>query len=174
MVARTDANEAVTMNRTSMERTSDRELVITRTFNAPPRIVFEAWTKAELVSRWWAPKSLGATILSCEADVRPGGQYRYVLQARNQPPFAFSGTYSEVNPPSRLVYTVAFEPTASGPAGDPAIATITFAERDGKTDLVSHEIYPSKDVLDGVLATGMEVGMRETMDQLDELVASLR
>ena len=174
MVARTK-DETVPKNQTTMDRTSDRELVITRTFNAPPRIVFDAWTKAELVRRWWAPKSRAVAIASCDADVRVGGKYRYVLRHDDHGQFAFSGKYSEVTPHSRLVYTEIFEPAGqAADDGDGAIITVTFEERDGKTHLVSRSLFPSKDVLDTVLATGMEGGMRETMDQLDELVASLR
>ena len=163
------------MNRTTLERTSDRELVITRTFNGPARIVFDAWTKPELVKRWWAPKSLCVSIVSVDADVRVGGRYRYVLKPREHDEFAFTGTYREVTPHSRLVYTTNYEPKGAPPAteAEAAIVTITFAERGGKTHLVSHEMYPSKEVLDMVIASGMERGMRETMDQLDELVASL-
>jgi uncharacterized protein YndB with AHSA1/START domain len=172
MVAR--KGDDATMNQTTMDRTSDRELVITRTFNAPPRIVFDAWTKAELVRRWWAPKSRSVTIVSCDADVRVGGKYRYVLKHAAHGEFAFSGQYREVTPHSRLIYTEIFEPAGRGADEEGgAIITVTFEERDGKTYLVSHSLFPSKDVLDTVLATGMEGGMRETMDQLDELVPSL-
>lgn len=164
-------SETVTMNTTIMELEGDRGLVITRTFNGPARIVFEAWTKAELVKRWWAPRSLGVTMVSCDAEVRVGGAYRYVLQPRKGGAFAFSGTYTEVTPHSRLVYTQIFEPMAH--AGH-AVVSITFTERDGKTHLESHELYSSPEVRDQVLASGMETGMRETMDQLDELVAALR
>jgi uncharacterized protein YndB with AHSA1/START domain len=164
------------MNQTSVDRTSDRELTIARTFNAPPRIVFDAWTKAEFVSRWWAPKSLGVSIVTCAADVRVGGRYRYVLQPPGGGPFAFSGEYREVTPHSRLVYTAFFEPGLAPPQSDDeaAIVTVTFEADGDRTHLVARELYPSKDVLDGVLATGMEVGLRETMDLLDELVETLR
>jgi uncharacterized protein YndB with AHSA1/START domain len=162
------SSEVVPKNVTSVERTSDRELVISRTFNGPARIVFDAWTKPELVKRWWAPKSHSVVIVSCDADVRVGGRYRYVLRAAPGE-IGFSGTYTEVTPHSRLVYTQCFEPMP----GAEAIITITFDERGGKTHLVAHELYPSKEALDGAIASGMEHGMRETMDQLDELVASL-
>ena len=170
MAARKES-EAVPMNRTSMELVDDREIVITRTFNGPARIVFDAWTKPELVKRWWAPKSRGVTVVGCDADVRVGGNYRYVLRPAQGDEIAFSGKYTEVTPHSRLVYTQIFEPMAD--AGELTI-TVTFDEHDGKTRLVSREMYPSKEVRDIVLATDMEHGMRETMDQLDELVASLR
>jgi uncharacterized protein YndB with AHSA1/START domain len=162
-------------NPTSIERKSDRELVIERTFNGPARIVFEAWTRPELASRWWAPKSLGDSVVSCEADVRAGGQYRYVLRTGAGEEFAFSGRYTEITPYARLVYTTFFEPNGVRPADEVAavIVTVTFEERGGRTHLTAHELYPSKEVLDGALASGMEHGLRMTMDQLDELVTSL-
>jgi len=156
-------------NRTSMELREDREIVITRTFNGPARVVFDAWTNAELVKRWWAPKSLGVSMSSCDADVRVGGKYRYVLRQSGGDEVAFSGTYTEITPYSRLVYTSCLEPFP-----DPVIVTVTFEEKDGKTHLVARELYPSKEVREMALASGMEVGMRETWEQLDELVASLR
>ena len=161
------------MNETTMERTSGRELVIKRAFNGPARIVFDAWTRPELVRRWWAPQSRGVSLVSCEADVRAGGWYRYVMRHDAHGEMAFSGKYREVTPVSRLVYTEVFEPTASGSDEEGAIVTVTFDDRDGKTHVVSHSLFPSADVLDAVIATGMEGGMRESMDQLDALVASL-
>lgn len=157
------------MSETSMELKGDREIVIVRTFRAPPRLVFEAYTKPEHVKRWWAPKSLGCEITSCEADVRVGGRYRYVTRAGDQE-LAFSGTYTEVLAPERLVYTQVFEPMAD--AGQ-AVVTVTFEDHDGATRLVSHEVYPSAEARDAALASGMEHGMRETMRQLDELLASM-
>jgi uncharacterized protein YndB with AHSA1/START domain len=156
-------------NETSLKLEGDRAIVIARTFNAPAGIVFDAWTKPELVRRWWAPKSLGVTMVSCDADVRVGGNYRYVLRPAEGPEVAFSGEYSEITPHSRLVYTHRFEPFP-----DAAVVTVTFEERDGKTHVVSHELYPSAEIRDAALSSGMEQGMRATMDQLDELVASLR
>jgi uncharacterized protein YndB with AHSA1/START domain len=163
------------MNTTAMELRSDREIVIARTFNGPARIVFDAWTRPELVSRWWAPKSRGVTILSCDAVVRAGGYYRYVLDVRGRHQMAFSGKYTEVRPHSRLVYTQMFEPEAGGAkeGDDELIITVTFDERDGRTHVVSHSLCPSKEVRDTIIASGMEHGMRETMDQLEELVRSL-
>jgi uncharacterized protein YndB with AHSA1/START domain len=158
------------MNRTSMERTSDREIVITRTFRAPADIVFDAWTKPELVRRWWAPRSRGVTLVQCDANVRPGGAYRYLLARGSSESFAFSGKYVEIARPTRLVYTQIFEAFPDGEA----VVTVSFEERDGSSTLVAHELYPSKEALDRALTSGMEDGMRETMDQLDELVASLR
>lgn len=161
------------MNQTTLELQGDREIVITRTFNGPARIVFDAWTQPELVRRWWAPKSR-ASIVSCEASVHAGGTYRYVLRHKGGD-FAFSGRYLEVTAPSRLVYTEVFEPTADGasPGDDEVIVTVTFDEREGKTHLVSRSLCPSTAVRDAILESGMEHGMRETMDALDELVAAL-
>jgi uncharacterized protein YndB with AHSA1/START domain len=174
MVARSES-EAAQMNQTSLELRGDREIVIERTFNAPPRIVFDAWTRPELVRRWWAPKSRHVSLVGCDADIRVGGSYRYVAKLDSGNQFAFSGVYQEVTPYSRLVYTENFEPTASGATGDDAalVVTVTFEERDGRTHVVSHSLCPSKEVRDAIIATGMEHGMRESMDQLDELAATL-
>ena len=160
----------------TFERASDRELVMSRTFNAPPRIVFDAWTKPEYVSRWWAPTSMGAAMISCEADIVVGGEYRYVLRASKGQQFGFSGTYTEIAPPSRLVYTSFFEPDGAPRTSDAdaVVVTVTFEERDGKTFMFARELYPSKEILDAAVATGMERGVHVTMDQLDELVSSLR
>lgn len=156
-------------NRTTLELEGERSLIIKRRFNAPRRIVFEAWTRADLVKRWWAPASHGVVVAQCEADVRAGGQYRYVLRQADQE-IAFSGEYLEVSPPRRLVYTQVFEPMAENGA---AKVTLTFSEEGGVTEIVAHEEYPSAAVREAVLASGMEHGMRETMDQLEELLLSL-
>ena len=158
------------MNDTAMELMSDQEIVISRTFRAPPHIVFEAWTRAELVKRWWAPKALGVQMVECQADVRAGGAYRYVIRSAAGNEYAFSGTYTEVTPPTRLVYTQVFEPMAGAGA---VVVTVTFDEHGGRTRLMSRELYPSKEARDAALASGMEKGMRDTMNQLDELVLSL-
>lgn len=160
------------MNQTTMERTGDTELVITRTFDAPQRLVFDAWTKPELVRRWWAPRSHDTEMIECEADLRVGGRYRYVARHPGGV-FAFSGEYRELTPHTRVVCTEVFEPDAKPDGEEGAIVTITFEDRGGKTLVVSRSIYPSKEVLDAVIATGMESGMRESMDQLEELLASL-
>jgi uncharacterized protein YndB with AHSA1/START domain len=152
-------------NRTTVERKSERELVVTRTFNGPARIVFEAWTKPELLKRWWAPKSTGVCLLSCEADVRVGGRYRFEFGQDAGKPMAFFGRYIEVTPHSRLVWT-------NDESDDGAVTTVTFEERGGKTLLVLHELYPSKEALDGAIA-GMEGGMPEQFEQLDELLVTL-
>jgi uncharacterized protein YndB with AHSA1/START domain len=161
----------MTRNPTTVERRSDRELVVTRAFNAPARIVFDAWTKPDLLKRWWAPRSLGVTLFHCESDVRVGGRYRFEFGRDPENPMVFSGTYKEVVPPSRLVFTQLFEQMRA--AGE-AIVTATLEERDGKTEFVLHQLYPTKEALDGAIASGMEKGMRETYEQLEELVGSLR
>jgi uncharacterized protein YndB with AHSA1/START domain len=149
-------------NRTTVERKSDRELVITRTFNGPPRVVFEAWTTPELLKAWWAPNSTGVSLLSCEADVRVGGRYRFEFGHGASKTMAFFGKYIEVTPHSRLVWT-------NEESDDGAVTTVTFEEKSGKTLLVMHELYPSKEALDGAIA-GMEGGMPESFAQLDELL----
>src|ERR1700727_3862349 len=118
---------------TKVERKSERELVGTRTFNAPARIVFEAWTKPELLKLWWAPKSTGVSLLSCEADVRVGGGYRFELGHEGSKPMSFFGRYIEVAPHSRLVWT-------NEESDDGAVTTVTFEEKGGKTLLVMHEL----------------------------------
>jgi uncharacterized protein YndB with AHSA1/START domain len=152
-------------SRTTVERKSERELVVTRTFNGPARIVFEAWTKPELLKRWWAPKSTGVPLLSCEADVRVGGRYRFEFGHDASKSMAFFGRYIEVTPHSRLVWT-------NDESDDGAVTTVTFEEKGGKTLLVLHELYPSKEALDGAIA-GMEGGMPEQFEQLDELLVTL-
>jgi uncharacterized protein YndB with AHSA1/START domain len=156
-------------NETTVERRSDRELILTRTFNGPARILFEAWTKPELLRRWWAPCSLGVTLVECDADVRVGGTYRYAFGRDAEHLMVFSGTYLEVIPHARLVYTQLFEPT---PEAGAALITATFEEADGQTRFVAVERYPSKAALDGALASGMEHGTRETMEQLEALITS--
>ena len=152
-------------NRTTVERKSERELVVTRTFNGPARIVFEAWTKPELFMRWWAPKSMGVPMLSCEMDVRVGGRYRVEFGHDASEAMAFIGKYIEVIPNSRLVWT-------NEESDDAPVTTVTFEEEGGKTLLVLHELYPSKEALDDAIA-GMEDGMPEQFEQLDELLVTL-
>ena len=147
-------------NPTKVERKSDRELVVTRMFNAPARLVFEAWTKPELFQRWWLPKSMGMSLHSFEADVRTGGTYRLEFA----PGVAFFGKYLEVTPHSRLVWTN--EESDQG-----AVTTVTFEEKAGKTLLVLHELYPSKEALEQ--GAGAEEGMPEQFEQLDELLLTL-
>jgi uncharacterized protein YndB with AHSA1/START domain len=165
MDARRESEPTPMKNVTKAERKSERELVVTRTFNAPTRIVFEAWTKPELLKRWWAPKSAGMSLLSCEADVRVGGRYRFLFGRDASKPMAFFGSYIEVTPHSRLVWT-------NDESEQGAVTTVTFEEKGGKTLLVMHELYPSKEALDAAIA-GMEGGMPETFAQLDELLVTL-
>ena len=149
-------------SRTTVERKSERELVVTRTFNGPARIVFQAWTKPELFQRWWAPKSCGLTILSCEMDVRTGGTYRLVMRHPSSgQPMAFFGRYLDVVPHSRVVWT-------NDEGGeDSAITTVTFEERGTETLVVVHELYPSKEALDDAIASGSTSGWSEQFEQLD-------
>ena len=158
--------EAPTKNRATTERTSDRELVVLRTVDAPARLVFEAWTQPDLFRRWWVPTSFGLTLVSCEMEVRVGGQYRLVFLHEGTN-VAFYGTYLEVTPPTRLVWT-----NEEGDAGA-TVTTVTFDERDGKTQLVVHDLYPSEDALDAAIESGSTGGLPEQLDQLDELLAGL-
>ena len=166
MDARKESKPTPMKNRTTVERKSDRELVVTRTFKTPARIVFEAWTKPELFQRWWVPKSFGVSVLSFEADIRTGGQYRFVFGHGDSEPMAFFGRYIEVTPHSRLVWT-----NDEGGDGGP-VTTVTFEEKGGKTLLVMHELYPSKEALDAA-GTGAADMMSETFEQLDELLVVL-
>jgi uncharacterized protein YndB with AHSA1/START domain len=153
-------------SRTTVERKSDREVVVTRTVNGPARLVFEAWTRAELFERWWVPKSAGVSLLSCEMDVRVGGRYRLVFSHPAAPaPMEFFGRYLEVTPHSRLVWTN----EEGGDSGQ--VTTVTFEETDGRTLVVLHDLYPSKEALDAGI--GSTDGMGETFDQLDELLVTL-
>jgi len=151
---------------TTVERTAEREFVVTRTFDGPAHLVFDAWTKPELLKQWWAPKSMGMSLVSCEADVRVGGTYRFVFGLGDSETMAFFGTYLEVTPPSRLVWT-----NDEGEAGQ-SVTTLTFEEKEGQTLLVLHELHPSKEATDEGIGFGD--GLRETFGQLDELLVTLR
>ena len=165
----TRVGEATPMkNRTTVERTSERELVTTRAFNGPAHIVFEAWTTPELFQRWWVPKSSGLTLLSYEADFRVGGRYRLVFSHPAAPePAAFFGTYLEVTPHSRLVWTN----EEGGEGGQ--VTTVTFEEMGGQTLLVVHDLYPSKEALDEAIASDATGALPEQFEQLDELLLTL-
>ena len=165
MNAGSESKPGSVKNRTTVERTSDREVVVTRTVNGPARIVFEAFTRADLFRRWWVPKSMGMTLLSCELDARVGGKYRLVFDAVPEP-MAFFGTYVEVTPHSRLAWT-----NEEGGEGGP-VTTVTFEEKAGKTLVVLRENHPSKESLDAA-GTGAADAMIETFNQLDELLAEL-
>ena len=162
MDVRRESEPAPVNNPTTTDRTSDREVVVTRTFNAPARLVFEAWTRPELFKRWWAPKSMGMSLRSCEMDVRVGGKYRLEFEPDAM---AFFGTYLEVTPPTRLVWT-----NEEGGEGG-SVTTVTFEEQGGKTLLVLHELYPSKEALDAA-GTGAAEALVETFAQLDELLVT--
>ena len=165
MDARRESEPTSMKNHTTVERKSERELVITRTFNGPARIVFAAWTKPELFRQWWAPKSTGVSLLSCEMDVRVGGGYRLEFGHGDSKPMAFFGRYIDVIPHARLVWT-------NEESDEGSVTTVTFAEKGGKTLLVMHELYPSKEALDDAIA-GMEDGMPEQFQQLDELLVTV-
>jgi uncharacterized protein YndB with AHSA1/START domain len=154
------------MNRTTVERTSDREVVVTRTFDAPVRLVFEAWTKPELFRQWWVPRSMGMTLRSCELDVRTDGRYRLVFGDEPASSMAFFGRYLEVVPNKRIVWTNE-ETGANG-----SVTTVNFQEKEGKTTVVLSELYPTKEALDDAGIGAQEV-MNETFGQLDELLAAL-
>ena len=165
MVERRESEPTPVKNRTTVERKSERELVVTRTFDGPARLVYEAWTTPELLKQWWAPKSMGVSLLSCEADVRVGGSYRFVFGHEASKTMAFFGRYLEVIPHSRLVWT-----NEEGEGGR-AVTTVTFEEKGGKTLLVLRELHPSKEALDDGIGFGD--GLRETFGQLDELLVTL-
>ena len=162
MVAREESES----QRTTVQKKSEREVVVTRTFDAPARLVFEAWCRPELFKKWWVPRSMGMTLRSCELDVRTGGKYRLVFGDDSANPMAFFGKYLEVVPNKRIVWT-------NEESGDPgSVCTVTFEERDGKTLLVMSELYPTKEALDAA-GTGAQEATYETFGQLDELLAEL-
>ena len=152
---------------TTTDRRSDREVIVTRTFDAPARIVFQAWTTPELLMKWWTPKSFGITFISCEADVRTGGTYRFVMGHPDfDQPMTFHGRYLEVEPPKKIVWT--------NEEGEPgSVTTVTFEEKDGKTHLLLSDVHPSKAALDEELASGAISGYPEQFNQLDILLKSL-
>ena len=167
MDASRQSDPAAGKARTTVERTSELELVVTRIVDGPARIVFEAWTKPELFQRWWAPKSFGVSLISYEADVRTGGAYRLVMgHPSSEQPMAFFGRYIEVTPHSRLVWT-------NEESDDGAVTTVTFEEKDGATRVVVHELYPSKEALDDAMASGSTTGWGEQFEQLDNLIVIL-
>lgn len=167
MDERKDREPSATKNRTTVEPKSEREIVVTRTFNATPRIVFQAWTTPALFRRWWVPKSMPLPLLSYEADIRTGGSYRLVFRMDDTKTMAFFGKYIEVTPYSRIVWTN----EESGEDG--AITTVTLEEKGDKTLLVLHELYRSKEARDAALASGSYDGMGETFEQLDEVLVEL-
>jgi uncharacterized protein YndB with AHSA1/START domain len=162
MAAAANAESAIT----TTERTSDRELVVTRRVDGPARLVFKAWTTPELFRQWWAPASFGVSIVSYEAEIRAGGFYRLVMNHPSLPqPMAFFGNYLEVTPQSRLVWTN----DEGGEAG--AVTTVTFEDHGETTLVVVHELYPSKQTLDDALASGSTTGWPEQFAQLEAMLA---
>jgi uncharacterized protein YndB with AHSA1/START domain len=151
-------------NATTAQRTSDREIVVKRSFDAPARLVFEAWTRPELFRQWWVPKSIGLKLLSLDQDVRVGGGYRLVFDLGDSKTLAFFGTYVEVTPPSRLSWT-------NEESDDGAVTTVTFEEKDGRTHLTLTEAYPTKESFERNV--GSTDGLPEQFGQLDELLATL-
>ena len=157
------SSDAAAQNRTAVERKSDRELVVTRVFDAPPSMVFKAWSEPELFRRWWVPKSVtGVSLLSCDMDVRTGGKYRLEFGFGGDT-MAFYGKYLDVVPDQRIVWT-----NDEGEEG--AVTTVTFEDQGGKTLLTFHELYPSKEALEEAM-TGSAAGLPEQLDQLDELLS---
>jgi len=167
MSGRKDADAESTKNPTTVEAKSEREIVVTRTFDAPARIVFQAWTTPALFRQWWVPKSMPLALLSYEAEIRVGGSYRLVFDVDGTKTMAFFGKYLEVTPHSRIVWTN----DESGEDG--AVTTVTLEERGDKTLLVLHELYRSKEARDAALGSGSYDGMGETFEQLDEVLVTL-
>ena len=167
MDARPETGTPLVRGRTNVERVSERELVVRRTFDAPARLVFEAWTRPELFMRWWAPKSSGVPLLSCEMDVRTGGKYRLEFGQDASSTWTFFGKYLDVTPHSRLVWT-----NDEG-EDEGAVTTVTFEEADGQTLLVLRDLYPSKVALDEAMVSGSPGGFGEQFEQLDELFVAL-
>jgi uncharacterized protein YndB with AHSA1/START domain len=160
-------NPASPANRTVAERVSDRELVVRRSFAAPVRILFEAWTRPELFKQWWVPKSFGLTLLSCEMDVRVGGKYRLEFGIPNSDqPMAFFGSYIAVIPDALVAWT-------NEESQDGATTTVTFEEVNGRTNLVIHDLFPSKEALDSEIASGATSGMSETLAQLEAFIGDM-
>lgn len=163
----TESKAATGNHRATVERTSERELVVTRTIHGPARYVFAAWTRPELFIRWWVPAAAPITLLSCELDVRVGGSYRLVFGINGtDQQMAFHGRYLDVVPNARIVWT-----NEEGDEGG-AITTVTFEEKDGRTKVVVHDLYPSKEALEEAIASGSTEGMPEQLEQLEALVAT--
>lgn len=155
-------------NRATVERRSERELVVSRTINGPAHLVFEAWTRPELFQRWWVPKSAPISLLACELDVRVGGKYRLMFGINGtDQQMEFFGRYLEVSPPARIVWT-----NDEGDEGG-AITTVTFEEKDGRTRVIVHDLYPSKEALEEAIASGSTEGMPEQLEALEALISSL-
>jgi uncharacterized protein YndB with AHSA1/START domain len=149
---------------------TDEEILITREFDAPRHLVYRAWTTPELVMRWWSGHR--GTMQIADIDLRVGGMWRYVMVANGGFEVAFHGEYREIVPDERIVTTEVFEGMPE--VGEPALNTVTFTEADGRTTLELLTTVSSKEMRDMIIATGMEAGMQEQMDVLEELAISLR
>jgi uncharacterized protein YndB with AHSA1/START domain len=145
---------------------SDREILGTRTFDAPRALVFEAHTKPEHLVHWWGMDSLSV----CEVDLRPGGAWRFVERNAAGEEFGFHGEYREITPPEKLVYTFEYE----GLPGHVSVETLTFEEQDGKTILTGHTLFDSQEDRDGMLQSGMEEGANVTYKRLDAYLETLQ
>lgn len=157
-------NAGGAQNRTSVERRGDREIIVTRIFEAPPSTVYRAWSRPELFRRWWMPKSAsGVLLVSCDMDVRTGGRYRLEFGAGGSDTMAFYGRYLEVVPDARIVWT-----NDEGEEG--AVTTVTFEDQDGSTRLIFHEVYPSEEALEEAVQ-GSAAALPEQLEQLDHLLA---
>ncbi len=168
MDKRKDSGTNTTKNSTTAQRKSDRELVVSRTFKGPAHVVFSAWTNPELFQRWWAPKSFGVSLLSCELDVRTGGKYRLVFHhPASGEPMPFFGRYVEVIPSKRIVWT---NEEGEEPG---AVTTVTFEEKAGETLVVLSDLYPSKEALDEAIASGSTSGYPEQFEQLDQILGTV-
>ncbi len=147
---------------------SDREIAMTRVFDAPRELVFEAHSSCEHLSRWWGPRRY--EVIGCDVDFRPGGEWRIVHRGPDGEEYAFRGEYREIVRPERIVWTFEFE----GMPGDVSVETMTLEEHDGKTTLSSISVFDSIEARDGMLESGMESGAAETMDRLDEYLEVLK
>lgn len=163
-MAETAKAEAGAPFRTGIERIGECELAITRRFDAPPHIVFRAWSEAALFRRWWVPQSVpGIQLVGCEIDMRTGGKYRLEFGTGGDETMAFYGKYLDVVPNERIVWT-----NDEGEEG--AITTVTFTAVDGQTLLRFHELYPSKEALEEALE-GSAAPLPEQFDQLAAVLA---
>lgn len=154
-------------NMTTVERTGERELTVSRVITGPARLVFEAWTNPALLQRWWVPRSSGLRLIRCAIDARTGGSYRLAFDVGDGKTMEFYGTYVEVSPPERLVWT-------NEEGADVTVTTVTFTEQAGATVVTLRELYPSKEALDAAMGTGQAEGTRESFEQLEELIVAHR
>ncbi len=155
----------------TVELPTDEQILITREFDAPKHLVFKAYTTPELVKRWWAGRRGEMTL--AEIDLRVGGAWRYVMTATGGHEVAFHGEYREIVPDERIVMTEVYEGIPDGDDA-PALNIVTFSEVDGRTTLSLLSQVPSREIRDMIIESGMEVGMQEGMDLLEEVAISLR